>query len=244
MDKHKGNKKGSYIVETAVILPAFIITMLLLIGIIPAIRTWENMNFGIAEELRLEMAKKVIIKTPASLPLMLNVRVRKENPALESFKIDEYRHLYSEHGMDDLVSVSFEGRIDKRNPLGAISSMKYNGKLMGRAFSGTYYGGKDSGGPTVYVFPEAGTRYHDKNCRYLKAACHRVYLNSRTKEKFHGCPNCDASKAYNGTPVFCFENSGKAYHLHSCKSVNKYYIGIGKNAAVEKGYKQCSKCGG
>ena len=69
-DKHKGNKKGSYIVEAAVILPAFIITMLLLIGIIPTIRTWENMNFGIAEELRLEMAKKVIVKTPASLPLM------------------------------------------------------------------------------------------------------------------------------------------------------------------------------
>lgn len=247
----KINRKGSYMVEAAVILPAFIIAMLLLISIIPAIRTWENMNFGVVEELRLEMAKNVLRKNPAALPITLNLRIRKENPSLESFRITGYRYLYSEKAGfsstlrgDDLISVSFAGKINEKNPLGAISSIRYSGSVVGRAFTGSYYGGKDSGGPTVYVFPDAGTHYHNKSCRYLKAACHQVYLNGNTRSRFHGCRNCGASKVPDGTPVFCFENSGEAYHLHNCRSVDKYYIGIGKNSAIEKGYRRCGICGG
>ncbi|MDY2959645.1 MAG: hypothetical protein SOR72_02450 [Hornefia sp.] len=238
------NKRGSYIVEASVILPAFIITVFLLISIIIAIRTYENINYGCAEELRLEMAKNAIRKNMPALPVSVYTRVRRENRNLSNFKITEYKYLYKENGLKDLIKISFKSTIDKKNPLGEISTLKYSGTMVGRAFSGTYYDGKDGGGKIVYVFPDEGKKYHNKSCRYLSAYCHQVFLNDEIKRKYHSCPNCKSHTAAMGNPVFCFERAGEAYHLSRCKSVKKYYIGISKDAALEKNYRPCSKCGG
>lgn len=238
------NKKGSYILEASVILPAFIITMVLLISIVSVIGVWENVSYGCIEELRLDMAKSALTRKLPTLTIAINSRVRKENKNLSSFFITDYKHLYNDNGIDDLIKVSFKSSIDKKNPLSSISTLKYSGTIVGRGFSGTYYGGKDDGSSTVYIFPDDGKKYHNKNCGYLKACCHQVFLNVSIKKKYHSCPNCKSQNAPYGSPVFCFERTGEAYHMSYCKSVERYYIGVSQKSALEKGYIPCSKCGG
>lgn len=243
-NKYRPSKKGSYIVEAAVILPAFVITVFLLISIILAIGTWENLSYGCIEELRLEMAKNPIRKNLPALPVSVYSRVQRENHNLSFFYVSKYKYLYRDHDIDDLILIAFKGKLDKKNPLGAVSTLKYSGKIVGRAFSGTYYGGKNDGGATVYIFPDKGEKYHNENCGYLNACCRQVFLNGNVKKKYHSCPNCKSKNAPSGSPVFCFERTGRAYHMADCKAVKKYYIGISKGAAVDKGYTPCSKCGG
>ena len=47
-----------------------------------------------------------------------------------------------------------------------------------------------------------------------------------------------------GSPVFCFQESGMAYHTADCRIVERYYVEIEKGKAEEQGYTPCSKCGG
>ncbi|TDP57470.1 hypothetical protein [Aminicella lysinilytica] len=247
------NKKGSYIVEATIVVPIFIIAVLMLISIIPIISTCENITYSVTEEMRMETAKSAFRDNPATAPIAMGIRVNRENRRLSSFYITGYKYKYRAHGIDDLITVNFTSAFKEKNPLGLFSRVEFEGKLTGRAYTGSYYKDtpstrsefeEDKESKTVYVFPNWGKCYHNKNCTYVRSNCHLVYLSQNVKSSFHSCPLCGSADASIGTPVFCFESSGEAYHLASCNAVDRYYIEMEKDEAVEKGYMPCSKCGG
>ena len=68
MGQKRRTKRGSYIVEAAVIVPVFIVAVLMLIAIVPAMATCENTVFSAVDELRLESIKSAFRKNPAAVP--------------------------------------------------------------------------------------------------------------------------------------------------------------------------------
>jgi len=247
------NKKGSYIVEAAIVVPLFIIAVLMLISLIPVIAQCENLTFEAADEMHFETAKTAFRKNAAAYPIALKLRTRSENDRLTAFNITGYRYLYSRNGIDDLITVKFSAAFSEKNPLGLFSTVRFKGKLTARAFTGTYYKDRpetkaefeeDKPSEPVYIFPGWGVCYHGKNCTYVRTNCQLAFLSQELRRSYHPCPLCGASRAAIGTPVFCFLKDGEAYHMGGCTSINKYYIEIEKEQAVKKGYVPCSKCGG
>ncbi len=249
MGQKRRTKRGSYIVEAAVIVPVFIVAVLMLIAIVPAMATCENTVFSAVDELRLESIKAAFRKNPAAVPVLLKQRVYAENSRASAFQVRSFRYLYKTKEMEDLLSLDFRLSIDETNPFAFCSTVVFDGRITGRAFTGKLHrippgrSGIDED-KTVYIFPEWGKRYHGGQCTYVKANCRLVYLSQETERAYKPCKRCDASSARIGTPVFCFTASGRAYHMSDCRLVDKYYTEIAKSDAVEKGYTPCSKCGG
>lgn len=247
----KNTKTGSYIVESVIVVPIFIMAVLMLMSIVPIIATCENVNFAVADEMHLECAKTSFRKNPAALPIVVKHRVRDENQKMNWYRTSFYRYLYNEKGIEDLITLEFHVNFKEKNPLGLFSSVDYKGRVTARAFTGKLHDSAPDKGEAVeeeenivYIFPEWGKRYHGKNCGYVKANCQMVYLSQDTKNKYSPCKLCEAKTAQVGSPVFCFWSSGEVYHLSECRTVDKYYIETKKREAVEKGYTPCSKCRG
>ena len=247
------SRRGSYIVEAAIVVPIFIMAVVMLISIIPIIATCENIVFSVADEMHLEDAKSAFRNNPAAGPLSVKARIGMENSKLTSFHVTGYRYKYQENGISDLISIRFASTFSEKNPLGLFSKVRFNGSLVSRAFTGSYYKDepkdrsdfeKEQDSEIVYIFPTWGYKYHNKGCTYVRSNCHLVYLSQDVRDKYHACPLCGAKAAGLGTPVFCFESDGEAYHLGNCSSVDKYYVEIEKEDAIRKGYTPCSKCGG
>lgn len=248
--KHTG-KKGSYIVEAVIVLPVFIAAVIALMSVVPVTASCENMVFAAADEMRLESAKSVFRKNPAALPLSAVYRMKDENPKAKSCHTVSYRYFYEEHSISDLFSFRFRAVFSQNSPAGIFDSVIFDGTVTARAFTGKLHKEPPAGGSeeedddrTVCIFPEWGTRYHSRTCTYVKAACMLVYLSQDTKRAYKPCSLCNASSARIGSPVFCFKESGKAYHMADCRTVDRYYVEISRKKAREKGYTPCSKCGG
>lgn len=249
--RRRSGKKGSYIVEAAIVLPVFIAAVIALMSVVPVIASCENMTFAAADEMRLEAVKSAFRKSPAALPLAVEERIRSENPKTDTFRTVFYRYLYKEKDIESLFSLHFRASFSQNSPAGIFDSIVFDGKVTGRAFTGKLHKEVPSAGSDlpeddkiVYIFPEWGMRYHGKSCTYVKAACRMVYLSQDTKKAYQPCSLCNARSAQIGSPVFCFTQSGRAYHLSSCRVVQRYYVEIKRKEAVEKGYTPCSKCGG
>jgi hypothetical protein len=238
------DKKGSYLVEAALVVPLFLLAMLLLVNVIPVIAKCENITYGAAEEMRMEMAKSAFRSDMAALPVLLTVRVKKENTKVEHFLVTKYRYRYKTDDTEDLICIRYTCRFGQPDPFGIFHKIRFNGALMGRAYTGAYYNGQRKEDDTVYVFPEDGKCYHGKDCTHVKANCRQLYLTASIQKHYHPCPNCKSGEAKLGTPVYCFDSYGEAYHLAGCKSVKRYYIDISRKSAIESGYVACSKCGG
>ncbi len=248
MRRRKFTRRGSYIVEAVIVVPVFIAAVLMLISIIPAAAVCENIVFSSADELRLEMFKSAFRKNPAALPANAAYRIRAENPKLRFYQIRGFRYLYREEGIEDLIRMDFRAVIKEENPFDFYSSVIFDGSLAGRAFTGKLHRETPGRGTEerqiVYIFPEWGKRYHRKQCTYVQSNCRLVYLSQETKKKYMPCKLCEARSAQIGTPVFCFTDSGRAYHTADCRTVDKYYTEMEKADALEKGYTPCEKCGG
>lgn len=237
--------------EAVIIVPVFIISVLMLITIIPMTAGCENVTFSVCDELHAESVKSAFRENPAALPLSLQLRIKEENSRMSSFRVRFYRYLYTEGEMEDLLQVDVRAVFSEKNPIGILSSVTFDGRVRARAFTGKLHktppgasGGDEADDRIVYIFPEWGTRYHGKQCTYVKASCQMVYLSQTIKKDYTPCKLCDASSARIGSPVFCFQESGRAYHTAGCRIVERYYVEIEKGKAEEQGYTPCSKCGG
>ena len=238
------NRRGSYLVEAAVVIPFFIIAVMLLIGIMPVISTCERITFDVCEEMRLEMAKSAVRSSRAALPLSVQARVPAEESKVTSFRVTGFRYRFEEDGTGDRIELKFRAVFHEKTPVGAFGRIRFDGRIEGRTFTGAYYRGGGRGGGIVCIFPKAGRCYHSRACSFVKANCHQTFLSEEIRRRYRPCPNCRAGKASAGSPVFVFEDTGRAYHLAGCSAVSRYYIETDKNQAVEKGYTPCGKCGG
>lgn len=237
--------------EAVIIVPVFIISVLMLITIIPIMAGCENVAFSVCDELHGESVKSAFRQNPAALPVVLQSRVKSENSRMDSFHIRFYRYLYAEEEIEDLLQVDVRAVFSEKNPIGILSAVTFDGRVRARAFTGKLHkyppgssGNEEEDERIVYIFPEWGTKYHGKQCTYVKASCQMVYLSQNIKGSYTPCKLCDAQSARLGSPVFCFQESGRAYHTADCRIVERYYVEIEKGKAEEQGYTPCSKCGG
>lgn len=237
--------------EAVIIVPVFIISVLMLITIIPIMAGCENVTFSVCDELHGESVKSAFRQNPAALPVVLQSRVKSENSRMDSFHIRFYRYLYAEEDIEDLLQVDVRAVFSEKNPIGILSAVTFDGRVRARAFTGKLHkyppgssGNEEEDERIVYIFPEWGTKYHGKQCTYVKASCQMVYLSQNIKGSYTPCKLCDAQSARLGSPVFCFQESGRAYHTAACRIVERYYVEIEKGKAEEQGYTPCSKCGG
>lgn len=242
-------KKGSYLVEAAIIMPIFILAVLMMISAVPALSTAENVAFSMSDELYLESAKMPFSGDAATMKLRMKNRMKEENPKLSAFEITTCKYRYRKKSIDDLLTVKYGFSYDGNDLQRIFQSAEFTGSLTVRAFTGTIHKSAPEAVETeddkiVYVFPQWGMRYHRKNCTYVMGSCQMVYLTEQIQKQYKSCRLCHASSAQIGSPVFCFVKYGEAYHVAGCSTVKRYYITMGQHKAEGQGYSPCSKCGG
>ena len=236
-----------YIVEASVILPVFIVSMIMITGIIPVITVCENVVCSVADELRLDTAKAAFSSGRTGFIVRATSRILSENRGISTFKVNSYRRGVSENGIDDLMAVQFSAGFKSSMSLISVNGIMFRGNLIARAFTGTYHTvGEGYDDTVVYIFPEDGKKYHAEGCRYLSAHCHMTILSDDLMTKYHACPLCGARRAHIGDTVICFERSGEAYHTPDCRQVEKekYFTETIRSSAERAGYTPCSVCGG
>ena len=242
-------KKGSYLVEAAMILPIFILAVLMMISAMPALSTAENTAFAVCDELRLESAKAAFVSESATMKLRIKSRVLGENPKAAGFRFTSCKYRYRKNGIDDLITVKYRYSYGGNDSQNLFKSAGFTGQMTVRAFTGKVHQKapvetRDEDDRTVYIFPQWGMRYHRKSCTYVTGSCQMVYLTSQIKSQYQSCKLCQAKSAQIGSPVFCFTKYGEAYHVAGCSTIKRYYVTIGQHKAESQGYTPCSKCGG
>lgn len=245
------NKKGSYILEATISLPIFMIACIVLSSIVLMFSCVEDGNFIIANELRKSAAEAMYANTSALIPARVSTQLRKHSQ-VQSTGIKDFAYRSSNSINDELIYLSIRMNMTAENPLNLASEASYDVSLVTRA----YVGKKRNTGnmseaemmsaesDSVYIFPKRGEKYHSSGCTFLRAASRSSALTSGIKDKYSPCPICHSSKAGEGALIYYFPSDGESYHLPGCSTLQRNYIEIEKNVALERGYTACSKCGG
>lgn len=248
----RGHRQGSYIVESAIVVPVFLIGMVVLSAIVLFYSCIEDANYILATELRKGGIEAVLLEEQPLIPLEAERRIRNNHPIVQSHRILDYGFRKSRNGFDELIYIKIELYMESRNPMGFLGNGRYDVALMTRAYVGLerktnpmseadFRNELEDG---VFVFPQDGERYHAKNCTFVQAESKVVSLNQSVKNKYSPCKVCKSNKAAEGSSVYIFPNYGASYHLTGCGVLRRRCIEIEKDTAVERGYTPCKKCGG
>ena len=155
-------KRGSYMAEAAMTLPVFILVFVALALVINVIAQCENAVF---EECR--TIYRLDMNAPEIFP----------HPGNQEYKTADFDYLYSENGVDDLISISARADFKIEYPFGIFGRIRFRSDVMSRAFTGAErpsgpLGAEaftdGSGSEKVIIFPKYGERYHSAGCRYVK----------------------------------------------------------------------------
>lgn len=251
ISKRIRNKKGSYLVEAAITLPIMFIAVLCMSSIILMYACIENSNFIAANEIRKGACEAIIADTSIGVPFRIKREIEKEHSLVKATHITDYGYRVSRWDVDELIAVSLMLDMKSSNPLGLASEAEYEISMVTRAYVGRFrgYDAMSEGefgslGDAVYIFPKRGEKYHSEGCRHLRAASTSAALSPVMKRKYKSCPLCRSGKAANGTLVYYFPAAGEDYHLRGCASLQRNYIEIERQVAMERGYGACATCGG
>jgi len=257
--KSINNRGGQIAVETAILLPLFIIGILTLGYLLKFCMVSEGVHHALADEAHRAMADPVTMYIPALNEQRITERVDKESRG-EARNINTKAFPFLAFGISkggetfkDLIAVSVTFDTPVRLPRLFMSEVQGERVVLCRAFTGMAQEGdekpfdemeKNDGEGTVWVFPRAGERYHDEHCAYIENNPREVLLDRSVRGRYSPCKLCRPADRRDGTLVYCFETSGKAYHAGECTVVERYVIEISKEDAEKQGYTPCSKCGG
>lgn len=172
---------------------------------------------------------------------------------VQNLDLAQFKENYEQDGRNGLIKASFQYDIPIPVPTMFISRMNFQENIVVRSFIG-----RDSFGEarsfsdmerkqdeqTVYVFPRAGERYHNKNCRILRETAKKIILSTKGKKKYKPCKVCHPQSLPIGSMVYVFEQSGQVYHRGNCTSVDRFFVPMEKEEAERKGYTPCHICGG
>jgi len=257
--KNTKRRSGQVAVETAIFLPLFIIGILTLGYLLKFCMVSEGVHHALTDEAHRIMADPVTMYIPAANAQRLSERIVSESrgeirnidpevcPVL-SFGVSKGGIVYT-----DLIAMSVTFDAPIKLPHVFLNEVQGERTVLCRAFVGMTHEGnpmpfdemeRNDGGGTVWVFPRAGERYHDRQCSYIENNPKEVLLDRSIRSQYSPCKLCKPSDRHDGTLVYCFETSGKAYHIGECTIVDRYVIEISKDDAVKQGYTPCSKCGG
>lgn len=246
-----GNKRGNYIVESAICLPMAIVALMVLFSVILMYSCIEDANYIAASEVRRASVEGLYKEYDATLPFRIDKRV-KSYSQVKSINITEYGYKCNKWANDEIIAVRYNLFLETSNPIGIASSAKYTLSCASRAYVGkirdvrnmTAEEFEETGDETVLIFPKAGERYHRNGCSVLKSACRLTSLSSDVKRQYSSCRLCKSEDATLGTAVYIFPSDGKSYHLPGCGTLERNFIEIMKKTARDRGYTPCLKCGG
>ena len=249
--KMRINKKGSYLLESAIALPIFLISIIVMSSVILMYACIEDCNFVAANELRRSAAESAVANTSFTAPYRLKREIESKHRQIDSAGLEDSITRGSRWGVDELIGVRYRLSLKQNNPLGINAKANYTLSLVTRAYVGREREEPnmsadefaDDGEP-VFIFPKRGERYHSKGCGFLKAASKSGTLSSSIKSKYKSCPLCHSSKASEGSLIYYFPAAGDDYHLPGCSSLQRNYIEIDKTTAARRGYTPCKSCGG
>lgn len=181
------NKKGSYIVEAAITLPAFIICLVSLALIIRIIGICDNTGFILAKETKqIDLQAETVPALAFAGKYSIRQEVLNNNPALNDFRVSEYDILFSKNGIDDLINIETVSGFTVENPIGVYGRIEFSEKLLTRGYTGRMLKAEplsaeafnvEGKSGTVTVFPKNGIRYHSPDCRYV----HQEYAGEEVK---------------------------------------------------------------
>ena len=246
------NKRGSYLIEAAIVLPVFIVAVIAMSSVILMYACIENCTFIAANELRRCSAEAVMADTSIVLPYRIRKEMKENNSQVHSARLTDAGFRCQRWGTDEILAFGFRLRLKTNNPLGIKAEADYDLAVATRAYVGrerddsamTAEEFADEDAEAVYIFPKRGEKYHSEGCTFLKAASTSATLGGSIKRKYKSCPLCHSSRAEDGALIYYFPADGEDYHLPGCASLQRNYIEINKSDALKRGYTACSKCGG
>ena len=246
------NKNGSYLLEAAISLPVFIISVIVMSSVILMYACIEDCSFIAANELRRASAEAIIADTSVVMPYRIRKAIENNHSQVYSVRLTDVGFRCGRWGIDEVLLVCFRLTLKTNNPLGIKAEADYDLALATRAYVGRERDESsmsaaefaDEEADAVYIFPKRGEKYHSKGCAFLKAASTSAALSESIRRKYKTCPLCHSSRAANGALIYYFPSDGEDYHLPGCSSLQRNYIEINKETAHERGYTPCSKCGG
>lgn len=245
------DRHGSYIVEAAISLPLFIITVVAMSSIILMYACIEDAGFIAATELRRAACEAITVKTAPLVPLRIEQRV-KTHSQVEAMNLRDYGYRVSRWGQDELILLSYRMRLSANNPIGLAASANYDLSGVTRAYVGrlrtvgpmSAEEFEETGDELVCVFPKNGEKFHSDGCTYTIAASMGTPLSHAIRSRYSSCRVCGSRTAEIGAYVYVFPKDGEAYHLPSCETLERNYIHMMKRTARSRGYTPCTKCGG
>jgi len=171
------NKRGSYIVEAAMVLPVFILVFTALALVTDFIGKCEAAVF---EECRI--IHRIDLKAPEPIP----------NPTGKGLRILDFGYLYSDGYMDDLISMCAGTELKAEYPFGISGKIDFRMKVLSRGFTGSLQDSgtlnesdfmDGSGSVRVVIFPKYGERFHRPGCRYVKQDYYGEEVKLEMEEK-------------------------------------------------------------
>lgn len=246
------SKKGSYLVEAAISLPVFVIAVITMSSVILMYACIEDCTFIAANELRRGAAEAAVADTSIALPYRIRRNIKDDHSQIRSVRLTDAGFRCERWGIDELLLVGFRLRLRTNNPLGIRAAADYDLSLATRAYVGrerdesnmTAEEFADEDAEAVFIFPKRGERYHSEGCAFLRAASTPAALSGSIRSRYRSCPLCHSSGAEDGTLIYYFPSDGRDYHLPGCSSLQRNYIEIDRNTALERGYTSCGRCGG
>lgn len=246
-------KRGYVTLEAAIILPVFILAVVSLMYYINILSIQENIFNSTLDEASRLASKASVVKTAPGFKSVVIKRIKSENEAIDYAKIENFRYLYFDGDLSNMIAIDSKYRVDLNLPADFAHGYPIDVLIKCRGFTGIRKKGDvmtfeemESEGiwDPVWIFPMSGEKFHDSGCSYVKANAREMVLTREIKNKYNACKLCDASSVVTGSFVYCFEKNGTVYHRETCKQVERYTIEVNREEAVGKGYKPCSKCGG
>ena len=246
------NKKGSYLVEAAISVPVFIISVMVMSSVILMYACIEDCNFIMANELRRGAAESAIADTSVTIPYRVKTEISSGHSQIQSARLTDSAIRAERWGVDEIIAVRYSLTLGTPNPLGIKAAANYDLSLATRAYVGrerdesnmTADDFMDDDSVPVFIFPRRGERYHSEGCGFLRAASRTGILNQSVRRRYRSCPLCRSGRAGDGTLIYYFPAAGEDYHLPGCSSLQRNFIEIDRETAMERGYTPCSKCGG
>lgn len=264
--KRRNGKRGSLMVEAAVFLPIFIISILTLGMLMKQAGTEETALHAMVNQGRLLSVMAYSAEAEegdqsvagAGLRLLFQSGLEKQLQKelgweRDAIRLNRFRSLYKESGRDQLIEAAADFDVVVPLPKAVKNRLSGEVAVVFRAFTGR--GGEGEPVPieeletekasyVVYIFPREGKRYHGKSCKIISSAPERTILNRDLKRRYKSCGACGSAGLASGSLVYCFTGYGGVYHNRGCRYVEKHVISIERDEALEKGYTPCMKCGG
>lgn len=245
----RNTRKGSMMVEAAIILPVFIIAAVTIGYCINLACSTENVLNAMCDESRMIAATAPLNPTTFAYTGTMKRRVLDESPLIDGYDISSVSYMDS----DGIIKVNSEFTVKNKMPISFHEDFKTKCNVKFRGFIGKDNSSdifsfdemeRDGDSAIVWVFPVAGERYHKENCPYIKVDPKQMVLGQEIRKEYTPCHLCRPDNLKDGQMVYCFTNTGKAYHTGDCSTVDRYVVSETRGEAESEGYSPCSKCGG